>query len=367
MFWLLFFYILIYGAIHAALWWRLRPLLPWRAWRWPLLALTVVMIALPLCARVLERSGHSGLAEVLAWAGFMWMALVLVGFIVAELTWLAQVLGAAVGKGWWGRDRLFAGICLLLTPLVFAYGLWEARDIRVERLTVPVAGLPPGVDRVRMVLISDVHIGLLVGAGRLKSIARIIEKQKPDLILSAGDLVDGSLEHRGGDAKVLALLKPPLGKYGVMGNHEFYAGEKNSLEFHKRAGFKVLRGQVVQPGGVLNLAGVDYPGHMSAATGEGAMLGRIKPGLPVVLLKHQPKVAPDARGRFDLMLSGHTHQGQIFPFSLVVKVAYPNLSGSYPQDGGGLLYVSRGAATWGPPIRLLAPPEITVIDLVRKK
>ncbi len=360
-----FFYLLVYGLINAVIYRRLLPLLPPGPWRWALLAWAAAMVLAPIAARLLERAGHPAWAEPLAWVGFHWMGLMLLAFAAAVLSLLVQASGVLLHNGWWHRDRLFALICLGVSLAAFGYGLWEVRQLTVEHLRVPVAGLPAGTKRVRLVMIADVHLGLMVGRDRLTRIAAVVAAQKPDVILSAGDLVDGSLVEDGRTlAGVLAGLKAPLGKYAVLGNHEFYVGVPASLAFLRRAGFVVLRGQMVSPGGLFNLAGVDDPGHGNVTSGEGTLLARGRPGLPTVLLKHRPRVSPEARGHFDLMLSGHTHKGQIFPYSLLTRIAYPHLAGLYPAEGGGILYVSRGTATWGPPIRVLARPEVTVIDLV---
>lgn len=360
----LIFYFLAYGLIYALIGLRLRSLLPrGPARRW-LLALAVVMALAPVAARLLAHQGLMAWAGPLAWLGFNWMAFILLLFAAAVLFFLVQAVCGLASRACRRRGRLFAVLCLVVALAAYGYGLWEVRQLYVEHLRVPVAGLPAGVKRVRLVMISDVHLGLMVGRDRLAPIVKAVAAQKPDVVLSAGDLIEGGLGRGREEARLLAALKPPLGKFAVLGNHEMYAGARESLDFLRRAGFTVLRGKMVTPGGLFNLAGVDDAGHGGRSAGEAALLARGAPGLPTVLLKHRPLVSPEARGRFDLMLAGHTHKGQIFPYSLLVRLAYPYLAGSYALKGGGTLYVSRGSATWGPPVRVLARPEITVIDLV---
>ena len=166
-------------------------------------------------------------------------------------------------------------------------------------------------------------------------------------------------------------IQPTYGKYAITGNHEFYAGLEQATEFTKKAGFTILRGEGVTVAGLLNIAGVDdstgkYYDNCNDIS-ERALLQTFENGKFTVLLKHRPLVDGDAAGLFDLQLSGHTHKGQIFPFSLVTKLYYPSDSGLLNVAGNALLYVSRGTGTWGPPVRFLSPPEITVIDIQQKK
>ena len=154
----------------------------------------------------------------------------------------------------------------------------------------------------------------------------------------------------------------------MTGNHEFYAGIDDAIDFIARAGFILLRGEVATAAGVIDLAGVDDPTirrlglHGGLSDQEVLSLGRGNHF--TILLKHQPLVENDAPGAFDLQLSGHTHRGQIFPFSLITSRFFPYHSGNFHLEKDALLHVSRGTGTWGPPIRFLSPPEITVIDLI---
>jgi hypothetical protein len=164
-------------------------------------------------------------------------------------------------------------------------------------------------------------------------------------------------------------IPAPLGKYAVTGNHEFYAGIGSALAFTRRAGFTVLRGEMVVVEKVLRIAGVDDPTGEALDSdprpSEAEILGGAASSLFTLLLKHRPVVSAEARSRIDLQLSGHTHRGQLFPFRLLVRFSYPFLAGLYTFEEGGALYVSRGTGTWGPRMRFLSPPEITVIDIER--
>jgi predicted MPP superfamily phosphohydrolase len=203
---------------------------------------------------------------------------------------------------------------------------------------------------------------------RLAAILRKVKEAQPDLLVSTGDLVDGQLNSMAEAIVQFRDIRPRFGKYAVTGNHEFYAGIDDAIDFITRSGFILLRGEVATAAGVIDIAGVDDPTirrlgvHGGLSDREVLSLGggdRF-----TILLKHQPLVENDAPGAFDLQLSGHTHRGQIFPFSLITSRFFPHHSGNFPLANDALLHVSRGTGTWGPPIRFLSPPEIMVIDLI---
>jgi hypothetical protein len=155
-----------------------------------------------------------------------------------------------------------------------------------------------------------------------------------------------------------------LGKYAITGNHEVYAGLAESLEAERAFGFDLLRGEVKTVGNVLNIVGIDDPAA-GMEENERAILAGAQNGLFTLFLKHRPDPSIGSLGLFDLQLSGHTHYGQLFPFRYIAALVYPLQNGPYYLAGGSVLYTSRGSGTWGPPIRVLAPPEVTIIDIVR--
>ncbi|MDD3799812.1 MAG: metallophosphoesterase [Novosphingobium sp.] len=320
-----------------------------------------LMTVLPLLLWRLERRGGHRLVVTGAWVGYSWMGLAFLFFWIA----LGVDLLALAARLWEAGPRLTPRQAFLLantlTLGVAGYGFAVARRPRIERVTLTTPKLP---EPLRIVLLSDVHLGAMLGRRRLRRILARVRELDPDLLLSAGDLVDGQTDRLNGLAPQLAELAPRLGKFAVTGNHEFFAGIERALDFHARAGFTVLRGTAVEIG-ALTIAGVDDPtGAMLGVAvhrDEHALLAGRRPGF-TILLKHQPVVDPWAAGRFDLQLSGHVHHGQIFPFGLLVRLSYPMATG-LTRLAGGWLYVSRGTGTWGPPLRVLAPPEITLIEL----
>jgi predicted MPP superfamily phosphohydrolase len=209
---------------------------------------------------------------------------------------------------------------------------------------------------------------MIVREARLAKILTEVKKADPDLFLSTGDLVDGQINNLVGLAELFLEIRPRFGKFAITGNHEFYAGLAHSLEFTRRAGFTPLRGESLTVGGLINLAGIDDPAGkgfgLYREASEKDLLSKLPREKFTILLKHRPEVERTALGFFDLQISGHTHKGQIFPFRLLTRIFYPYYGGSFPISPQASLHVSRGSGTWGPPIRFLTPPEVTVYELL---
>ena len=368
----------VYGGVHAYALLKAKSAL---GFGWgtalaisPLLAL---LAAAPVIVHFLDRHGMEGGARAASWIGYAWMGLLFFFFwmnVAVDVANLAvRIAGAVTGR--WVAPVLVAGRApfLALAGLAAAFGAYalvEARHIRVERVRIASDKLPAAAASLRIAQISDVHLGLIVRHARARAIADAVRRENPDLLVSTGDFVDGEINHLEGLAEIFAGISPPLGKFAVTGNHEFYAGIGQSLDFTRRAGFTVLRGESVAAGTTLRIAGVDD--SAGAAFGadlrrqEADALGQAPFHGFTLFLKHRPWLSAPSRGLFDLQLSGHTHAGQIFPFRLLVRIWYPLLSGLRPLDGGGLLYTSRGTGTWGPPMRFLSPPEVTIFEIEGK-
>ena len=376
LFLLTFFF--LYGGLHLYFFLRLRA-----AFSLPVgLQITVgplllLLLVSPLLVRMAERQGYEAATCIMAYTGYLWMGFIFLFFVVSvclDLYRLAVFLNERIGHQ--DLSHLFPPARIIfLGPLVIAiilnvYGYYEAMSVRPEHLVIKTAKLPAQVEKFRIVQISDLHIGMIVRDGRLKRFLAAVEAAAPDVLVSTGDLVDGQLDNLYKSLAQLENVPVKYGKFAVTGNHEFFAGVTRAVEFTEKAGFTVLRGEGVNVAGIVNIAGVDDPAVMGRGEGkqmrEAEILSSLPPGVFTVLLKHQPVADPDAEEKFDLQLSGHTHRGQIFPFNMVTNFVYYYHSGDFYLPDGARLHVSRGTGTWGPPLRLLAPPEITVIDLVRK-
>jgi hypothetical protein len=333
----------------------------------------LIMVLAPLFVRLLEREGFDTIAVPLAFVGYLWMGFLFLFIIFMLAIDLGRVLIQAGGlffqRDFSGifSDRQAFFVAVAFSLGVSLYGYREAQAIRLEKVVVSTTKLPSTIKSFRIVQISDVHLGLIVQEQRLQKIIREIEKAQPDLLVSTGDLLDGQTDGLTDLAVALGKVQPPFGKIAVTGNHEFYSGIDGFLQFTKRGNFSVLRGEMQDVAGLVSVVGVDDPADTQHGNGkirEEDILRKAPHGRFVLLLKHRPVVAKESVGLFDLQLSGHVHKGQIFPFELLTYLFYPVKTGLSRITASSNLYVSRGTGTWGPPIRFLAPPEVTVIDLV---
>lgn len=374
-----FFYRLLAAARPPG---RLRPLL---------LFFLLLMVLSPPLVRILEQRGQEPLAWALAWLGYSWMGFIF--FFCAAALALSAVAWPL--RRWWQRRQplvlpgeaaprlrslplaaLMFWPALLAALLALSFGYREAGDIRLEqvRLASPkLYGFAPDPEAapwplerpLRIVKLTDVHLGLIIREKRLAPMLEVVHRARPDILVATGDIVDGQGDNIAHLAAWFREIEAPLGKFAILGNHEFYIGSQESRQFLEAAGFTVLRGESVEIGGRLRIAGVDDRTGVRlgqvAVDQEKRLLAALPPDTYNILLKHQPEVV--AGGVVDLQLSGHVHGGQLFPFNIFTWLAYRVPVGLSQDDDGRLLYVGRGSGTWGPPIRFLAPPEVTLIEL----
>ena len=372
-------FILIYGGMHLYLLAKIRSAVPLGTGSTVgLIILFAIMILAPIAVRILERHGLDAPARFTAYTGYIWMGVLFIFFVVSLMLDLYRVMvhaGAIAIPGRFAHLNPSPLLTLIMAILVSAgvnmYGYVEAKNPRIDVISIESAKIPETIGKIRIVQISDVHIGIIVGEKRLKRIVDEINKAAPDILVSTGDLLDSQINNLAEPVKLLKSIEPRYGKFAITGNHEFYAGIDESVDFMKDCGFTVLRGEGKTAAGLINIAGVDDPAGRSYGLAreisERELLSKFDRDRFTLLLKHQPAVNADALGLFDLQLSGHTHKGQIFPFSLITRIFFPNHAGYFELPGQSRLYVNRGTGTWGPPIRFLAAPEITIIDLIHKK
>jgi predicted MPP superfamily phosphohydrolase len=374
----LLFFFTIYSLLHLYVFLKARAALAFgiRTGVVVILFMTAMVFA-PVIVRMSERYGSEALARSASYAGYMWMGMIFLFFSLSLAIDIWHLFLHAAGAAS-GRDlsaiyipkRQSFVIPLLLSVVMAAYGYFEARDIRTEKVVIMTDKIPKEIGRLRIAQISDVHLGLTVRKERLENIINEIKRAGPDIIVSTGDLVDGQINNLAGLAEILKKVSPRYGKFAITGNHEFYAGIDQALAFIKDAGFTILRGEAITVEGIISIAGVDDPAGKiygrSKNIPEKDLLSGSRRKLFTVLLKHRPVIEKDSIGLFDLQLSGHTHKGQIFPFSIATWLYYPVHAGKLNIRDTAYLYVSRGSGTWGPPIRFLSPPEVTVIDIIHK-
>jgi hypothetical protein len=375
LFFIVFF--LLYGGMHLYAVLRVRAAFPMGTAYQIVLFLAMAALTLtPFFVRLAEKHGYETFARWLSFGGYTWMGVL---FLFCSWSLALDLYRIVIKTGEMFLHRELAAFRLsphlrFLIPCVFSlvatvYGYYEALGIRTEVITLQTTKLPDSVERLRIVQISDVHLGLIVRGERLGRILRVVSRAQPDILVSTGDLVDGQINGLPGLAEMLQAIKPRFGKYAIPGNHEYYAGFRQAEDFTIRSGFTMLRGKSISIDGLITIAGIDDPAgvyfHDEDGISEKELLSGTARKQFTLLLKHRPFINKKYLGLFDLQLSGHVHKGQIFPFGLLTKLYYPVHAGFSGFGQNSHLYVSRGTGTWGPPLRFLSPPEVTVIDIVR--
>ena len=372
------FFVAIYGSVHVYAFFRTRAALGLGAGGGiALAAFMLTMTLAPILIRAIERHGFEFTARMLSYLAYLWMAVLFFYFgaslLFDVLTLLTRLAGWIMNSNvspWLIPAKTSFLISLGLALSICIYGYFEAKDIRTERLVIETAKLPAGTDRLTIVQLSDIHLGLINRADRLAPLLSLVKAAQPDMLVVTGDLVDAQINHLTGLAEMFREVAPHYGKFAIMGNHEYFAGPGKAQAFIRESGFTLLRDETITSGPI-TIVGADDRAGAQLKLRPSVPEQQLFAGLPrdkfTLLLKHQPFINEASIGLFDLQLSGHTHKGQMFPFTWLTRLSYPRNAGSYDLGRGSLLYVSRGSGTWGPPIRFLAPPEITVIQLVRKQ
>ena len=308
-------------------------------------------------------------ARWVAWFGMTWLAFawyLLLGVLLLGIVSLATRLAGSQAR----RRTLRVGtpVVVLAALGATAYGLGEAAQPSVTAVTVRDADLPTEFDGLRVALVTDLHVGPVRDAGFTRRVVDQVNAQRPDVVVLAGDLIDGKVAQVSEALAPLAGLEAPLGVFAVSGNHEFISQEADAWMDHwETLGIDVLRNEnatLTRGSATISMAGIhDETGRGPDAPNIDAALRGVAADTFTVLAAHQPKAAESARGKgVDLQLSGHTHGGQLWPFCYAVLLQQPVIDG-LGTVGDVPVLTSRGAGAWGPPVRVLAPPEIPVITL----
>ena len=373
---LLFIGIAVVGVplIHYYLWRRMvRDTTRTRRGRWIGTGILLGLAALLFGTLIGSRRFPERALTVVSWPAYLWLAVLfylLIGLAVLELP--AFIARRRVAASQDESRRLFLARTVAITAGVasagiVAYGVTQALgDPVVKRVQIPLAKLPRSTDGFRIALVSDIHLGPLNNIARTRRIVELIKAMDADLVAVVGDLVDGSVEQLDRAVQPLRDLRGRYGQFFVTGNHEYYSGYEGWVAEVASLGIRPLRNERTELPGGLDLAGVnDVTGasYHDAPDYAKALAGR-DPARPVVLLAHQPIQAHEAAAHgVDLQLSGHTHGGQMQPFGLVVRAAQQPILSGYGQVDGMPVYVTNGAGFWGPPVRVGATPDVTLVEL----
>lgn len=346
--------------------------------RWPtpaVIAGTLVFLAAAVALPLLMVAGHGPRrSDPAARAGDTLLGVIWVLFAWSIIGTVAGLIPLAAGVHDPQRSRLVAAVVAVVALVLLIWGYAEAMRVpRVRRVDVTLDRLGAGLDGARVVLVTDTHYGPIERSRWSARVVDVVNGLDADVVCHTGDIADGTPEQRQEQAAPLGRVRAVLARTYVTGNHEYYGGEGQGWLDHMRSlGWTDLHNRhiVVERGGDrLVIAGVDdrtaagsgAPGH---GADHAAALAGVAPELPVILLAHQPKqVGAAVAAGVDLQVSGHTHGGQIWPFHLLVRTDQPVLQGLSRHGERTQLYTSRGTGFWGPPFRIFAPSEITLLTL----
>lgn len=368
--------LLVLALLYGLPWWTLFG--SGTRWPVPVFAVGTAVFAAGLVSfPFLMARGHgprhddraSRIADVslgVVWVLFTWS--VLGGLVHLVL------LGAGVGDNSGAdRARWIAAAVAVVAAALLGWGHYEAmRTPRTKRLDVVLPRLGAGLDGLRVVLLADTHYGPIDRARWSARVTEAVNALDADVVVHAGDIADGTPVQRRAQSAPLGEVRAGLARVYVTGNHEYFSEAQGWLDRMAELGWEPLHNRhvrVERGGDTLLLAGVDdvtaeasgLPGHR---TDLHAALSGADPAHPVLLVAHQPKyIAESAAAGIDLQVSGHTHGGQIWPFNFLVRIDQPVVHGLSRHGDRTLLYTSRGTGFWGPPFRVFAPSEITLLTL----
>jgi len=334
--------------------------------RWSLIGILGVGFAGTILSRFANLHAWPRAAAIAEFGSGLWLGVIFLLMAALIAADIVTVAGLAFTK--WVIPVRTAAVGLGVIGIVAACIGGAARP-RIVQIDAPIDGLRPGTHPIRLLQISDLHLGAMAGRTRVRTVLDLIDETAPDVIAVTGDLVDRDLVVTRRLLPELRRIHAPLGVFAVLGNHEYYneRGPQASRELIAEAGFRLLENTSVELAEGVWLAGVPddasagFRGHPRADLDM--TLAGVPSGAGIVLLQHTPGREAEAAGRgVDVMLNGHTHGGQVWPFHLLVRRSYGHIGG-VRRIGSMLQVVSRGAGLWGPPMRLFAPADVVLLTL----
>lgn len=337
-----------------------------------------LVISYPL-GRFLERAIPSATSELIAKIGAFWLGAMLyltLFFLLFDLvkllyTWTGFPAFLSAKDTITFQRKISVGI-YAATALILLAGYINALYPRVSQISIKSSKPLNGFSSIKIAAASDIHLGSIISNGRLERFVRMMNEQKPDIILLAGDIFDEDLGPviQKDMGKLLSQLSAPLGVYAITGNHEYIGGVEQAVKYLEEHNIIVIRDTVFTPKGILNIVGRDD--KQSKVMGGNPrqelvnIVENIDKHLFTILLDHQPyNLNEGVENGIDLQISGHTHHGQMFPFNLITSAIF-EVSRGYKQIENTHIYVSTGFGTWGPPVRVGNRPEIVVFEIIKE-
>ncbi len=369
--------IVIYSLVNYYIFTRGLQALPagsaLRAWYIPVFW---TLAATYIAGRFLERIWLGSLSDALVWTGSFWLGAMLYFFLLVVLIDIFRVVNhfipiiPAFARENFANFKLWLlGGSVLLVALIVVAGYINALNPRIRTVEISIPKQANGLESLNAVVMSDIHLGTIIGNGRLERIVNKVNGLNPDIILLPGDILDEDLEPviRQNAGATLEQLSAPMGVFGVMGNHEYIGGAEPAYRYLTEHGIKMLRDSVVKVNDSFFLVGREdfqkgrFAGKERLSIEE--LMEGVDKNLPVIVLDHQPYHPEKAAAAgADLMLSGHTHNGQLWPLNFITDGMFV-IGYGLGQVDGMQMYVSNGVGTWGPPLRIGNRPEIVNLKI----
>lgn len=329
------------------------------------------IVSMFIIGNVLERTATSAFSEWIYRIGAFWMAFMLYLFIAVVLIDFVRTLNYFFHflPPFSQIMRFRLGLAVIsIASLVIVAGHINALWINVKQIPLTIHKKVSGSTEVKILMASDIHLGALIGERREKRLLEIVREQKPDLVLLCGDLVDGEIAPvlRKNLGRHIQEIQTPLGVYAILGNHEYIGGIDKTLPYLKSININVLIDDIITLSNGIQLVGRND--RSGSQTNNGLktlseLLSGTDPMKPVIVMNHQPfNLDEVAKANVDLHLSGHTHNGQLWPFNYITEAIF-ELSWGLMKKGNTNFYVSSGFGTWGPTVRTGNRPEVVVFNL----
>lgn len=373
---IVYIFLTLYTLANVYLYCRIRSALPARrSIRRMVMVVVAVLYSSYWVAGLGKHLLPYGIIAALRWTGSWWIGFLFYMTIILLLIDLLRVAGRLshlLPSSFWRpppparRAGLLVVIGVVLTLLLTGY--LNARNPRVNTLHLRLRPSCGQTTRLNLVFLSDLHLGVMVNGSFLKRAIEQVNSLEPDLVLLVGDTVDMDVREidRMGCGKIISRIRANLGVYAVTGNHEYITGVEEAVEYLSRCGITFLRDRAIKIDDSFYLAGREDLTRWRKRGERKSLrnvLGGLDPGCPVILLDHQPaRIGEAVEEGVDLLLSGHTHNGQLFPLNLIIGALY-QVSWGYSRQGETQVYVTSGAGTWAPPVRIGNIPEIVQIKI----
>lgn len=370
-------FFIIYGLSNYYIYIRgAQAIPPGSSLRIPYLILFLVVSSSFIAGRVLERFTLSFASEVLVWMGSIWLGAMLYFFLAIVLldflrflNYLFHIFPSWVTNDYAKTKAATALVTVGIVVVILMTAFINAMTIRLRTLEISIPKRVEEMKSMNIVAVTDIHLGTIIGRKRFDRIVDRINALQPDIVLFPGDMVDEDLAPVIKDnlGEAFKNIKPKYGVYGITGNHEYIGGVEEACRYLEDHGVIMLRDSTVKINNTLFLIGREdrsigqFQGKRRKTLEE--LMQKVDPAYPVILMDHQPFHLEEAvRNRIDLQLSGHTHHGQLWPLNYITNKVY-EISWGYEKRGQTHIYVSSGAGSWGPPMRLGNTPEIVNVHL----